>query len=83
MSKSRRSERMVVITRLLTQRPRNLFSLNYFSESFSAAKSTISEDLTIMRDACHKWGLGEVVTIPGAAGGSSLCPSKIVGKPKN
>ncbi len=76
MNKSRRSERMVVITRLLTQRPRALFSLNYFSRLFSAAKSTISEDLTIMRDACQRWGLGEVVTVPGAAGGVKFLPKQ-------
>lgn len=74
MSKSRRSERMVVITRLLSQKPHTLFSLNFFSRMFNVAKSTISEDLNIMRETCEKWGIGELTTVPGAAGGVKFMP---------
>lgn len=75
MDKSRRSERMVVITQLLLQKPRSLFALSFFSKIFGVAKSTISEDLNILRATSEHWGFGELVTVSGAAGGVKFTPN--------
>lgn len=70
----RRSQRIAVITKILCDHPRTHFSLNYFTETLGAAKSTISEDLTLVKEAFLKQGLGHVVTISGAAGGVKYIP---------
>lgn len=70
----RRSERIAIITKILTQNPRMLFSLNYFAELFSAAKSTISEDLSLIKDTFQAFSEGYVTTVAGAAGGVKYIP---------
>lgn len=70
----RRSQRIAIITKTLCLNPRTHFSLNFFAETLGVAKSTISEDLTLVRDTFLEHGLGQVVTIPGAAGGVKYIP---------
>lgn len=53
----------------LTENPMKLISLTYFSNYFGAAKSTISEDILIVRETLEKTGLGKIETLAGAAGG--------------
>ena len=48
--KLRRSERMVVISNYLINNPYKLTSLNTFAEKYEAAKSSISEDIAIIRN---------------------------------
>ena len=74
MEKWRRSERMVAMTKFLLENPRQLFTLGYFSELFHSAKSSISEDLTIIRETLQAMGEGTLETIPGAAGGVKYIP---------
>lgn len=74
MEKTRRSERMVVMTKVLTGQPERLFSLNYFADMFQSAKSTVSEDLALMRETITEFGLGHLATVPGAAGGVKYNP---------
>ena len=69
MEKIKRNERIGVIVRVLSDAPNRLFSLATFAERFGAAKSTISEDLLIVRDLLERNGLGRLETITGAAGG--------------
>lgn len=47
--KLRRSERMVVISNYLINNPHQLTSLNTFAEKYEAAKSSISEDIAIIK----------------------------------
>ena len=47
--KLRRSERMVVISNYLINNPYYLTSLNTFAEKYEAAKSSISEDIAIIK----------------------------------
>ena len=47
--KTRRSDRLVDMTRYLLERPRTLVSLTHFAEEYESAKSSISEDLTILK----------------------------------
>lgn len=65
----KRSERLIDMTNYLLNHPRELISLTFFSERYKAAKSSISEDLTILKDIFDQQGIGKLVTIPGASGG--------------
>ena len=65
----KRSERLIDMTNYLLNHPRHLISLTFFSERYNAAKSSISEDLTILKEIFDLQGIGKLITIPGAAGG--------------
>lgn len=70
----RRSERLAAMTKMLVDHPNRVLPLSEFMERFSAAKSTISEDLAIVRGVFAEQGLGRVETITGAAGGVKYVP---------
>ena len=72
----RRSKRIVAITKILTDNPEQLLSLNRFTEQFGAAKSTISEDLAIIKEVFKREKMGKIETVPGAAGGVRFIPWK-------
>jgi purine operon repressor len=76
MEKLRRSERIIAMTKTLLERPYKLFSLNFFTDLFSVAKSTVSEDITIIRQSLQKFDMGFIETYPGAAGGVKYLPFK-------
>ncbi|MDI9419446.1 MAG: pur operon repressor [Firmicutes bacterium] len=70
----RRSHRIAVIAKTLTQRPYHLFSLTDFARMFGAAKSSLSEDLAVIKAAFADMGMGKIETLPGAAGGVRYVP---------
>lgn len=70
----RRSERIGAVTKLLVDRPYQTITLTYLSEMLGAAKSTLSEDIAIIRDTFAKLDLGRIETISGAAGGIRYAP---------
>ena len=72
--KIRRSNRLVDMTRYLLEHPRSLVSLKFFGERYDSAKSSISEDLGIVKHTFQTWGQGRLETIPGASGGAVLTP---------
>ena len=72
--KLRRSERMVVISNYLINNPYKLTSLNTFAEKYEAAKSSISEDIAIVKKAFEESGIGEIETVTGASGGVIFTP---------
>jgi len=74
VDKWRRSERMVLITKMLLENPHQLFTLGYFAEIFQSAKSSISEDLSIIKIAFLETGQGNMETVSGAAGGVRYLP---------
>jgi len=74
MSKFKRNERIAAMVKILSDYPNKLFTLNYFTEKFNAAKSTMSEDIVMVRQAMVKLGLGKVETVAGAAGGVKYVP---------
>lgn len=47
--KTPRAERLVDMTHYLIERPRTLVPLTFFANRYSSAKSSISEDLTILK----------------------------------
>ena len=65
----KRSQRVGAICQILTESPGKIFSLSYFCEKFSAAKSSISEDISAAKEAVRVAGYGYIETIPGASGG--------------
>jgi purine operon repressor len=67
--KFRRSERLIDMTNYLLNHPRQLVSLTFFSERYGSAKSSISEDLTIIKETFEQRGIGTLQTVSGAAGG--------------
>lgn len=69
MEKIRRNERMSAMMKILSDSPNRIFTLSYFCDLFGAAKSTMSEDIDILRDVVKQFGLGELETVTGAAGG--------------
>lgn len=74
MERIRRNERLVVITRMLTESPNKIHTLSRFCERFGAAKSTMSEDIDILREVFEDFGIGQLDTITGAAGGVRFRP---------
>lgn len=74
MSKMKRNERIGAIVKILCDRPNKVYTLNYFTEMFQSAKSTISEDLVIVKKLMENLSLGRVETIAGAAGGVKYIP---------
>ena len=73
--KLRRSERMVVISNYLINHPYELTSLNTFAEKYESAKSSISEDIVIIKRAFEEMEIGHIETITGAGGGVVFTPS--------
>ncbi|WML42517.1 pur operon repressor [Neobacillus sp. PS3-40] len=67
--KFRRSERLIDMTNYLLEHPHQLVSLTFFSERYSSAKSSISEDLVIIKETFEQRGIGSLQTVSGAAGG--------------
>ncbi|MCL6637517.1 MAG: pur operon repressor [Alicyclobacillus sp.] len=65
----RRSERLIRITQRLVDQPNQAVSLSDLAERLGAAKSSLSEDVAMLRSALAAEGSGAVVSIPGAAGG--------------
>ncbi|MBR0463403.1 MAG: pur operon repressor [Clostridia bacterium] len=69
MERIKRNERLAAMTRILTSTPNRLYTLSEFTEMFGSAKSTISEDLSILAAALRQFDLGRLTTVAGAAGG--------------
>ncbi|GAF17699.1 LOW QUALITY PROTEIN: transcription regulator [Bacillus sp. JCM 19046] len=74
MKKLKRSARLVDMTYFLLQHPHEIVSLTRFSERYQAAKSSISEDLVIIKEMFEDEGYGALLTIPGASGGVKYMP---------
>ncbi|NEU32539.1 pur operon repressor [bacterium LRH843] len=74
MKKFKRSSRLVDMTHYLLQHPHEVISLTYFSEWYQSAKSSISEDLVIIKEIFEDEGYGTILTISGASGGVKFIP---------
>lgn len=69
MDRFNRNARVTIITKTLIENPNKVINLNTFVTIFGAAKSTISEDLLVVRDTLSRLSMGRIETISGAAGG--------------
>lgn len=70
----KRSERIVVMTEYLLKNPNKLIPLTYFVTKFSQAKSSISEDIQIIKNGFLEENIGEVRTLSGVNGGVIFVP---------
>ena len=75
MERVRRNERMAALTKILTASPNRIFTLSHFCDLFGAAKSTMSEDIDILKDVLSAFELGKLDTVTGAAGGVRFRPA--------
>ncbi|MDP5276942.1 pur operon repressor [Chengkuizengella axinellae] len=74
MKKLKRSARLVEMTQYLLIHPHLLIPLTTFAERYNAAKSSVSEDLAIIKEVFESEGLGKLHTLAGAAGGVKYVP---------
>lgn len=74
MKKLKRSARLVEMTQYLMSKPHTLIPLTTFAERYGAAKSSISEDLAIIKEVFESEGTGDLLTLAGAAGGVKFIP---------
>lgn len=74
MERIKRNGRMSAMVRILTASPNRIITLSHFCDLFDAAKSTISEDIELLRGVFSQFGLGEIETVTGAAGGVRYLP---------
>lgn len=74
MQKLKRNERIGSMIKTLSDTPNKIYTLSSFSEKFSAAKSTISEDIEIAKRTLEHFGQGTLETVTGAAGGVKYIP---------
>ena len=72
--KFKRSERIVFITEYLSRRPNERIPLSVFVNKFSQAKSSISEDLRIIKAVFEEESIGRIETTHGAQGGVTFIP---------
>lgn len=69
MEKLKKTDRLVVLSSVLTKNPNTLYSLTDLAALTGAAKSTISEDLALIKEMMISYSLGELCSLAGAAGG--------------
>lgn len=72
--KAQRRERLIDMTNYLELHPDELVPLKHFAKRYGAAKSSISEDVTIVKQAFAHYHIGLVKTLPGASGGVIFTP---------
>ena len=70
----KRTQRVGAIIKTLTDAPCRLYSLQYFCDAFGAAKSSISEDISLADASVRTTETGYIETIPGAKGGVRFVP---------
>lgn len=75
MEKADRKTRIAIVTSILQSNPGKSHSLNLFCDMFGAAKSTMSEDIAILRSMLQKYDQGDIEVILGAGGGVKYMPA--------
>lgn len=72
--KYKRNQRIGALMKIFAEKPNYIFSYNYFSGIFNASKSTISEDIHIVKGLVEELEYGNIETISGASGGVVFLP---------
>lgn len=73
-NKMKRNQRIVYISQYFVTHPNQLISLSTFAEQFSAAKSSISEDVDFVRELFQDNNIGDIETLAGVQGGMVFRP---------
>lgn len=71
---SARNERIAYLSAVLGTHPRRLYTLAHFQEALGASKSSLSEDLQVVRQVFENQGIGRIETVSGAKGGFRFMP---------
>ncbi len=79
MEKIKRTERLSVMGQILSASPNKIFTLSYFCDLFDAAKSTVSEDISMLQKTFKQFKRGQIETVAGAAGGVLYRPIQVDG----
>ncbi len=74
MERIKRNERVAAMARILSAAPSRIYTLGTFCQMFDAAKSTISEDVELLRQVFRQFDLGDIDSVAGAAGGVKFVP---------
>lgn len=69
-----KKQRIATICSTLIKTPGKSYSLGYFKELFAASKPSISEDISIIKEAMENEGTGKIETVLGAHGGVRYVP---------
>lgn len=78
MNKADRKTRLAVVTSMLTTQPGKIFPLKVFCDMFGAAKSTMSEDISILKNTFKTYSQGDIEVTLGAGGGVRFIPALTV-----
>lgn len=70
----KKNERISMITKILTDHPNKIFTYNYFSMLLDAGKSSVCEDIAIVKKGIENLGEGRIHTFSGATGGVVYYP---------
>lgn len=70
----KRTVRISMLIKILSDYPNSFFSLSYFCKLFGAAKSSVSEDIKIAKEIVSDIGNGTIQTVSGAGGGVKFVP---------
>lgn len=73
--KYRRSDRLVQMTNFFLTQPHKQIPLTYFADRFNCAKSSVSEDIAIVKRNFEGEQIGIILTTTGATGGVTFIPS--------
>ena len=73
-SHTKRTDRIGIMIKMLTDNPCKMLSLSSFSEMFSVAKSSVSEDIVHIKNLFKEYNIGEIDTVVGAGGGVRFIP---------
>lgn len=74
MDKADRKTRLAMVSAMLTREPGKTYSLKVFCDMFGAAKSTMSEDIAILKNMFKVYGQGDIEVTLGAGGGVRFIP---------
>ncbi|MCY0880081.1 MAG: pur operon repressor [Firmicutes bacterium] len=69
-----RLKRLIALTRLVTMRPGTQWNLGDLGRRLSVAKSTLSEDLLVVKEALESYQLGRIDSHVGVSGGVTFSP---------
>ena len=75
MDKADRKTRLAIVSAMLLRRPGKSYSFKVFCDMFGAAKSTMSEDIAILRSMFKKYAQGDIEVALGAGGGVRFVPA--------
>ena len=71
----KRSMRISAMLQEMTGKPSQIFNFKYFCDKYDIAKSTVSEDIAMAKDALKTSAQGELITISGSLGGVKYVPT--------